>query len=130
VVKTSPPEGVAVLELCVLFLADKHIGELRAYDVRGVSSLTDYYLVGTARNERQMKAAGQNVTRQMKKMGIHALHQDGQMGGNWVVLDYVDCIVHLFNPAMRTHYDIEAMWRAHEIPVPQPDPRSHAGAQP
>jgi ribosome-associated protein len=104
----------------VRLLQDKHVLALRGYDVRGVSSITDYYLVGAVRNERQMKAAGQNVTRQLKKRGVHALHRDGSMHGPWVVLDYVDCIVHLFTHEARAYYDIEDMWRAHEMELNAP----------
>lgn len=125
-----PPEGHELLALCIRYLADKHVNELRAYDVQGVSSLTDFYLVGTARNERQMKAAGQNLTRQLKKHGVRALHQDGQLTGAWVVLDYVDCIVHLFSPAMRSHYNLEELWQAYKIPITQTAATSATGAVP
>jgi len=130
VVTQPPPEGYELLNLCIRHLADKHISDLRAYDVQGVSSLTDFYLVGTARNERQMKAAGQNLTRQLKKHGVRALHQDGQLSGAWVVLDYVDCIVHLFSPATRAHYNLEQLWHSHEIPVALPAATPAAGAAP
>ena len=109
-------EGEGLLKLCAQLLGDKHVDNLRAYDVRGVSSITDYYLVGSVRNDRQMKAAGQNLTRQLKRQGIHALHKDGELSSNsWVVLDYLDCIVHLFDTASRQRYNIEALWRQHEM---------------
>lgn len=111
------PEGRDLLAQCCLLLQDKHVINLRAYDVRGRSAITDFYLVGSVRNDRQMKAAGQNLTRQLKKLGVRAMHKDGTMGSAWIVLDYVDCIVHLFTIEARAHYDIEALWPECEIPL-------------
>ncbi|MCX7846449.1 MAG: ribosome silencing factor [bacterium] len=111
------PEGRELLAQCCALLQDKHVIDLRAYDVRGLSAITDYYLVGSVRNDRQMKAAGQNLTRQLKKLGVRALHKDGEFASSWIVLDYVDCIVHLFTVEARAHYDIESLWPECEIPV-------------
>lgn len=111
------PEGRDLLAQCCLLLQDKHVINLRAYDVRGRSAITDFYLVGSVRNDRQMKAAGQNLTRQLKKLGVRAMHKDGELGSSWIVLDYVDCIVHLFTVEARAHYDIESLWPDCEIPL-------------
>jgi ribosome-associated protein len=115
VATTQVPEGIELLGECVRLLQEKHVLDLRGYDVRGVSSITDFHLVGSVRNERQMKAAGQNVTRQLKTSGVYALHRDGAMSGPWVVLDYFDCIVHLFTHEAREYYNLEGMWPGHEI---------------
>ncbi len=118
----SVPEGRDLLAQCHLLLQDKHVLDLRAYDVRGRSAITDFYLVGSVRNDRQMKAAGQNLTRQLKKLGVRALHKDGEMGSAWIVLDFVDCIVHLFTVEARAHYAIEALWPGSELALDTPRP--------
>lgn len=103
---------------CVLLLEEKHVNDISIYDVRGKSSITDFFVVGSVKNPRQMKAAGDNVTRQLKKRGVRALHQDGQTADNvWVVLDYLDCIVHLFTDDTRIHYNIEDLW--HDCAMPR-----------
>ena len=112
-------EGEQLLESCNNLLNDKHVHDIRAYDVRGVSSITDYYLVGSVNNDRQMKAAGENLTRQLKKQGVRPLHRDGGPQNSWVVLDYLDCIVHLFLPETRDHYRIEELWKGCGIPIKQ-----------
>ncbi len=112
---TTQPEGKELLELCMRLLGDKHVLNLHSYDVRGVSSITDYYLVGSVRNDRQMRAAGENLTRQLKKRGVRPLHKDGEPQNTWVVLDYLDCIVHLFTMEARDHYHIEDMWRGRKM---------------
>lgn len=111
------PEGRELLAHCCVLLQDKHVLNLRAYDVRNLSTITDFYLVGSVRNDRQMKAAGQNLTRQLKKLGVRAMHKDGEFGSSWIVLDFVDCIVHLFTEEARAHYDIESLWPECEIPL-------------
>ncbi|NLF38295.1 ribosome silencing factor [bacterium] len=125
--KRTPPEGQELLELCATLLGDKHVLDMHAYDMRGRSSITDFYLVGTVRNSRQMKAAAVNLTQQLKKLGVRPLHRDGGMLSTWVVLDYLDCIVHLFTPETRQYYDIESMWQEHETAL-QPHGAS-AGTQ-
>ncbi len=104
-------EGENLLGKCVELLSDKHVFDLYAYDVRGVSSITDFFLVGSVNNNRQMEAAGGNLTRQLKKLGIKPLHKDGEMQNSWIVLDYLDCIVHLFLPEERERYKIEQLWK-------------------
>ncbi len=105
-----------LVALCVKLLEDKHVQNLCAYDVREHSSITDYYLVGAVRNPRQMKAAGDNLTRQLKKRGVRMIHQDGQTTDNsWVVLDYLECIVHLFTEDTRAYYNIEELWQECDI---------------
>ncbi len=111
-------EGETLLNKCVELLSDKHVFDLQAYDVRGVSSITDFFLIGSVNNDRQMKAAGGNLTRQLKKLGIKPLHKDGEMQDNsWVVLDYLDCIVHLFLPEERAHYNLEKMWKGCDFKI-------------
>jgi len=113
-------ENKILLEKCAELLNDKHVFDLNAYDVRGVSSITDFFLVGSVNNDRQMKAAGENLTRQLKKLGVKPLHKDGEMQNSWVVLDYLDCIVHLFIPKEREHYEIEKMWKGCDCKIELP----------
>ena len=113
---TKTPDGKFILNTCVEMLEDKHVTDLRAYDVRGKSPITDFFLVGSVRNERQMKAAGQNVMRHLKKQGIRPYHTDGELNnGSWIVLDYVDCIVHLFSRESRDFYHIDDLWKDCEL---------------
>ncbi len=106
-----------LLKTCVNLLEDKHVIDIKGYDVRGKSSITDFFLIGSVRNDRQMKAAGGNLIRQLKKLGIKSSHKDGEMDNTWVVLDYIDCIIHLFTIETRGHYKIEDLWEGCEIEI-------------
>ncbi len=114
-------EGESLLNACVELLSDKHVFNLQAFDVRDVSSITDFFLIGSVNNDRQMKAAGGNLTRQLKKQGIKPLHKDGEMQNSWIVLDYLDCIIHLFLPEERERYNLEEIWKGcnFEIEIPK-----------
>lgn len=115
--KPATPEGIDILRKCILLLDDKHVIDLQAYDVRGESPITDFFLVGAVRNERQMKAAGQNLIRQLKKQGVKPYHTDGPLNSStWVVLDYIDCIIHLFSVEAREFYNIEEIWQDCRMP--------------
>ena len=123
--KSVYPEGKEILQKCLHLLDDKHVIDLRAYDVRGESPITDYFLVGGVRNERQMKAAGQNLVRQLKLQGIKPYHTDGPLNSTtWVVLDYVDCIIHLFSVEAREFYNIEKIWADKEMKLDPPRPEN------
>ena len=123
--KSVYPEGKEILQKCLHLLDDKHVIYLRAYDVRGESPITDYFLVGGVRNERQMKAAGQNLVRQLKLQGIKPYHTDGPLNSTtWVVLDYVDCIIHLFSVEAREFYNIEKIWADKEMKLDPPRPEN------
>jgi len=114
--KSITPEGIEILQKCLHLLDDKHVIDLRAYDVRGQSPITDYFLVGGVRNERQMKAAGQNLVRQLKLQGVKPYHTDGPLNSStWLVLDYVDCIIHLFSVEAREYYNIEEIWHDRQM---------------
>lgn len=114
-------ENENLLKKCVELLSDKHVFDLKAYDVRGKSSITDFFLIGSVNNDRQMKAAGYNLTKQLKKLGVKPFHKDGETQNFWVVLDYLDCIVHLFLPDAREHYNLEKMWKGCEIEIELPE---------
>jgi len=104
-----------LIKTCVNLLEDKHVIDIKIYDVREKSSITDFFLIGSVRNDRQMKAAGGNLVRQLKKLGIKSSHKDGEMDNTWVVLDFIDCIIHLFTTESREHYNIQELWEGCEM---------------
>ena len=96
-------------------LEDKQVSDIKIYDVRGFSPLTDFFIVGSVRNERQMQAAGQNLLKELKGMGVKPYSADETLSGNnWVAVDLVDVIVHLFTEEARAEYNIEEIWANRE----------------
>ena len=96
-------------------LEDKQVSDIKIYDVRGFSPITDFFIVGSVRNERQMQAAGQNLLKELKGMGVKPYSADETLSGNnWVAVDLVDVIVHLFTEEARSEYNIEEIWANRE----------------
>lgn len=78
-----------------------------AIDVRGISTLTDYFLIAEGTSDRHVKAIASTV---IDVMGKKPLHKEGLSVGDWVVLDYGEIVIHLFVPALREKYQIESIW--------------------
>ena len=77
-------------------LEDKQVSDIKIYDVRGFSPITDFFIVGSVRNERQMQAAGQNLLKELKDLGVKPYSADETLSGStWVAVDLVDTIVQI-----------------------------------
>ncbi len=86
--------------------------DLRILDLRDVSSFTDFFVVCSGANARQIQAIADEVQLRLKKAGILPLGVEGYEKGEWVLADYGDFIVHIFSPAARNFYDLERLWRS------------------
>lgn len=94
-------------------LADKHITNIVTIDVSDKTSVTNYYVVGTARNATVAKTASEYVQDKLEgenKDGIFAAGKEGEREGRWIVLDYGLVIVHIFHTDLRDFYDFEKLW--------------------
>ena len=93
-------------------LADsKGATEILALDMRELVSYTDFLIVCTARNERQAKAIGDEVALRMKREdSLLPRRVEGGPAAGWTVLDYLDCVLHVFTPEARDRYRLEQLW--------------------
>ena len=80
-------------------------------DVRGISSITDYYLIVTGMNTPHIKALQNDLHRVMKKEKVKCLGVSGTSASEWIVADYIDFIVHVFSERTRGYYALELLWR-------------------
>lgn len=93
--------------------------DIRVLDLREISSFTDYFVICSGANARQIQAIGDEIEAQLKKRGERPLGIEGYDKAEWILADYGDFIVHVFSPAARQFYDLERLWRnATEVPVP------------
>ncbi|MBA3722124.1 MAG: ribosome silencing factor [Parachlamydiaceae bacterium] len=111
---------------------DKKGMNILVLDVRGVCSMTDYFIIAEGTVDRHVKALADTVCDVLSKEKINPLHVEGQQEGDWIVLDFVDFIVHLFIPEMREKYRLEDLWKEGkvvdvkiEIPKVNPKLESH-----
>jgi ribosome-associated protein len=88
----------------------KAIG-LTILDLRGVATFTDFFIIATGGNKRQMQAITDEVVEQLKKSGTPAARVEGYQTAEWILVDYGDFIVHVFDEKARRFYDLEYLWR-------------------
>jgi ribosome-associated protein len=106
--------------LCAEQVLEKKAFNLRVLDVRGLSSLTDFLVLASGGSDRQVQAAAEAVHLYLKhEHGTRPLGIEGMNEGRWVLIDYGDVMVHVFQEPVRQFYDFDGLWRdAAEVPLP------------
>ncbi len=89
---------------------ERKAADVVVLDLRGISSATDYFLLATGQSDVQVKAIGDHVIRELKELGIRPAHVEGLASGRWVLVDYIDFVVHVFHPGAREFYQLEVLW--------------------
>lgn len=79
-------------------------------DLRGLSDATDYFLIATGTSDIHVRSIADNIIEKLKESGARPDHVEGLRGGRWVLIDYVDFVVHIFHPAAREFYQLERLW--------------------
>ena len=75
-------------------------------------SFTDYFVIASGSNPRQIQAISDEVEQRLTRMGLTPAHVEGYSQAEWVLLDYVDFVVHVFSEKARTYYDLERLWKS------------------
>lgn len=110
-VSTAEPTGfpAEVTKAAVLAL-ERKAGDVVVLDLRGISTATDYFVIAEGTSDVQVKAIAEHVVDELKKDQIRPQHVEGLRGGRWVLIDYVDFVVHVFHPQARQFYQLETLW--------------------
>jgi len=95
---------------CATFALDKKAFDVKILDVTGISSLTDYLVFASGNSDRQVQAISEAVRLGLKKLGEMPLGIEGENEGRWVLLDYGDVMMHVFQPSVREFYDLDGLW--------------------
>jgi ribosome-associated protein len=104
------PTGETIARRSRELLDEKLARDLLILDLRGLSTITDYFVIGTGDSQRQIRAVAEHVMETFHNEGVRANHVEGLEEGSWVVLDYVVAIVHIFAPETRDLYNLESLW--------------------
>lgn len=91
-------------------LSDSHCEDVLVYDVRGLSEVTDFIVIASGTSDRQIKSAARYLGDLAQEQGFERFGSDRDEASTWLVLDYVEVMLHLFEPTTRAHYDLEMMW--------------------
>jgi ribosome-associated protein len=110
-------ESAALAERIAEIAADKKASDVRVLDLREVVSYTDYFVICSGNTERQTKAIHDAVYQELKDSPERLLPKrtEGEREARWILLDYLDCVVHIFTPEAREYYRLEQLWG--EAPV-------------
>ncbi|HJB01388.1 MAG TPA: ribosome silencing factor [Candidatus Mediterraneibacter merdavium] len=92
-------------------LNDKKGEDIRIIDITGVSVLADYFIIANGNSDSQVNALVDNVEEELHKAGYTLRQREGRSSGNWVLLDFGDIIVHVFDKENRLFYDLERIWQ-------------------
>lgn len=92
-------------------LDEKKGEDIKIINLEGISVLADYFIIANGTNSSQVQALVDNVEEELHKAGYSLKQREGYSNGNWVLLDFGDVIVHIFDRENRLFYDLERIWR-------------------
>ena len=92
-------------------LDDKKAEDIKVIDISEISVLADYFIIANGTNDSQVRALVENVEEELSKAGYEAKQREGYGLGSWVLLDFGNVIVHVFDKENRLFYDLERIWR-------------------
>lgn len=98
-------------KIIVASLIDKKGGDIKVYDVRTNSSVTDFHVLATGLNPPHLKALFNETRLRMKTHELACYRKSGTPDSGWIVADYIDVVVHLFNPDARQYYALDVLWK-------------------
>jgi len=118
---SSQPRETGVIDLTKKFderillslqaAGEKKAAELTVLDLRDIASFTDFFVIASGANKRQVQAISDEVVEQLKRSGTRAARVEGYQNAEWILVDYGDFIVHVFDHKARRFYDLERLWR-------------------
>jgi ribosome-associated protein len=103
-------ESLALAERIADLLSDRQAQDIVLMDIGKVSTFTDYFVIATVNNTRQMTAIIDSLDRDLRGDGVKPRKTEGGADSGWVLIDFNDAIVHLFSPEQRDYYNLEELW--------------------
>ena len=104
-----------ILNTIAQTIFDKKGMNILALDVRRCSSLTDYVIIAEGSVDKHVVAIASAISKNLHEIGISPSHEEGFRMGDWIVLDYINIMIHLFIPLVREKYQLEELWREADI---------------
>jgi ribosome-associated protein len=107
----APQELDERIQIALSAASEKKAIDLVVLDLREIASFTDYFMITSGNNERQVQAIADGIVETLKKQGEAAARVEGYKTAEWILLDYGDFVVHVFDEKARKFYDLERLWR-------------------
>lgn len=100
-----------VLKIALKAVDDKKAADLVVLDISNIASFADYFLLCSGDSSRQIQAISDEVEEKMRIHGLRPAHIEGYRNAEWILMDYIDLVVHIFSKKARAYYDLERLWR-------------------
>lgn len=100
-----------IAKIAYAALDEKKGEDIKIIDINDISVVADYFMITGGTNRNQVQALVDNVTEELGKQGVEPKHIEGYNTANWILLDYGDVIIHVFNQEDRLFYDLERIWK-------------------
>jgi len=118
---TATPRAVELIEIAAMAAADKLASDIIAYDVSDQLVITDAFLLCSAANDRQVRSVVDEIELKLGQAGAKPVRREGERDGRWVLLDYVDIVIHVQHADERVFYALERLWKdCPVIRLPEP----------
>lgn len=108
-------DSLQILDLVAQTIYDKKGFNIFALDVREISTLTNFFIIAEGNIDKHVIALAKAVIEKLKEVGLTPNHCEGIQQGDWIVIDYMDLVIHLFMPGMREKYQLEELWHEGKI---------------
>ena len=104
-------EAKEMARLAVAALEDRKAVDVKVINIENISTLADYFIIASGTNRNQVQARSEAVEEELQKHDIHPKNIEGYQTANWILMDYGDIVLHIFDEENRLFYDIERIWK-------------------
>ncbi|MBR2189183.1 MAG: ribosome silencing factor [Eubacterium sp.] len=92
-------------------MEEKKAIDIKLINIESISTLADYFIIASGSNRNQVQAMADEVEERLSKIGVEPKHIEGYRTANWILMDYGDLVIHIFDEENRLFYDLERIWR-------------------
>jgi ribosome-associated protein len=107
---SSSRPSAAFAQTAAALCLDNKANDVVILDLENVSDMTDYFVIASGTSDTHVRSIAEHVMEEMKRRGAAAHHVEGLNQGRWVLIDFVDFVVHVFHPTLRAFYQLERLW--------------------
>jgi ribosome-associated protein len=108
--KKSSSQSESLARRAAALASELKATDVVVLDLRGVTDMADFFVIASGTSDTHVRSVAQHVMEEMKHEGMPVHQSEGLTQGRWALLDFVDCVVHVFHPALRQFYQLERLW--------------------
>ncbi len=108
---TSLPAVTSAAQRAASLCLDMKANDVVLLNLQGVTDMTDYFIIASGTSDTHVRSIGEHIIEVLRKEGVRVHHSEGLQGGRWVLLDFVDVVVHIQHAEERVYYALERLWK-------------------